>query len=248
MLERHTIRRYAKAGVLAVALVVLAGEGYFVYQWYDRYHGHDAAASDAGSAANPEPAAGTKSETARDTKGAGPAGETAFVHRATEENSRGDYTYLGHPGIDGDPEAVILAEPNPEAGNAREGDYGHNVGVWYEPSARRWAVFNQDRAPVAAGAAFKVVVPRRSDGFVHRAAPPNTVGNSTYLDDPLTNGAPDTVLSVAQNWNPGGGEGVYNDHLVGVRYDEEAERWTVYNRDGAPMPAGAAFNVAVSRA
>jgi hypothetical protein len=51
---------------------------------------------------------------------------------------------------------------------------------------------------------------------------------------------------VTQNWNPGGGVGVYNDHRAGVLYDEDVERWAVYNRDDAPMPYGSAFNVAVS--
>jgi hypothetical protein len=54
------------------------------------------------------------------------------------------------------------------------------------------------------------------------------VGNATYLDDdPLTNGKADALVSVTQNLEPGGGR-------------------VVYNRDDAPMPDGAAFNVAVS--
>jgi hypothetical protein len=53
-------------------------------------------------------------------------------------------------------------------------------------------------------------------------------------------------VSVTQNWNPGGGRGVYNNHPVGVLYDEGVEKWAVYNRGGAPMPDGAAFNIAVS--
>ena len=39
---------------------------------------------------------------------AGQAMDTAFVHRATEENSRGDYTYIRHLAIDGDQEPVVL--------------------------------------------------------------------------------------------------------------------------------------------
>ena len=53
-------------------------------------------------------------------------------------------------------------------------------------------------------------------------------------------------MSVTQNWNPGGGGGVYNDHPVGALYDEGSGRWAVRNLDGAPMPAGDAFNVAVT--
>jgi len=44
--------------------------------------------------------------------------------------------------------------------------------------------------------------------FVHHVTPEDTSGNSTYLDDPPTEGNPNAVLVVTQNWNPGG-----SDHL-----------------------------------
>ena len=193
----------------------------------------------------------TAIETTNNAKNADPdepAHVASFVHTATDENSRGDYTYLSDPSINGDPNAIVLVEPAPDQGSADEGAYNHNIGVWYDFRVDRnsWAIFNQDRAVVPAGAAFRVVIPPASESFVHRARRANTVGSITYLDDPLTNGEPDAVLSVTQNWNPGGGVGVYNDHPVGVLYDEDVERWAVYNRDDAPMPYGSAFNVAVS--
>jgi cytoskeletal protein RodZ len=171
--------------------------------------------------------------------------EASFVHRATDGNSRGDYTYISDPSIDGKPNAVVLAS----AVSDRAGDgaaYGHNTGVWYEGGAGQWAIFNQDLAAVPAGATFKVVVPKASARFVHYAQRSNTSGHYTYLDNRLTNGQPDVVLSVTQNWNPGGGSGVYNDHPVGTQYDAKLEEWAIYNRDAEPMPRGAAFNVSVS--
>ncbi|MGH3144370.1 MAG: sortase, partial [Rubrobacter sp.] len=162
------------------------------------------------------------------------------------DNSRGDYTYLSDPNIDGDPNAVVITTPTPDRGSTGEGTYTHNIGVWYEPQAEKWAIFNQDLAPVPAGATFQVVLPGGPGKFVHSAGPENTTGDGTYLDDPLLNGEPDAVFSVTQNWNPGGGRGTYNNHPVDVRYDAGRERWTVYNTDGSPMPEGAAFNVAVS--
>jgi hypothetical protein len=125
---------------------------------------------------------------------------------------------------------------------------GHNIGVWYEPTKKKWAVFNQDFDPAPAGSAFAVVVPPMDRVFVHRAAQENTVGNATYIDNPLLDGEPDAGVSVTQNWNPGGGNGVYNDHPVGALYDGDVEKWFVYNEDGARVPEGAAFNVAVSGA
>lgn len=174
-----------------------------------------------------------------DSNGTDP--RASFVHRADRENSRGDYTYISDPNIDGDADAIVLASPASEPGT-----YGRNIGVWYEPAARQWAIFNQDRAPVAAGSAFRVVVPQASAGFVHQASLLNTARDYTYLDNRLTNGRPDAVLTVTQNWNPGGGRGVYNDHQIATLYDETIKKWAIYNRDGAPIPEGAAFNVAVS--
>lgn len=81
--------------------------------------------------------------------------------------------------------------------------------------------------------------------FVHRATPENITANSTYIDSPLTDGNPDAVLIVTQNWNPGGGGGRYNDHPVGVWYDQQRGEWAIFNQDRAGMPEDASFNVAI---
>lgn len=83
--------------------------------------------------------------------------------------------------------------------------------------------------------------------FVHRATSENVSANSSYIDDPSTNGNPNAVLTVTQNWNPGGDGGTYNAHPIGVWYDTDAEKWAIANEDRAAMPEGAAFNVVVSR-
>jgi hypothetical protein len=84
--------------------------------------------------------------------------------------------------------------------------------------------------------------------FVHRATPENLSENSTYLDNPRTNGDPNVVLYVTQNFNPGGEGGTYNEHPIGVWYDDSRQRWAIFNQDREPMPDGAAFNVAVLEA
>ena len=172
--------------------------------------------------------------------------EVSFVHRANDDNSRGDYTYIDHPSIDGDADAVVLVSLGTDLGDAGDASYEHNIGVWYTPVAHKWAIFNQDRAAVPQGSNFEVVLPPDSTEFVHRADLSNTAGHYTYLDDPRTNGEPGAVLSVTQNWNPGGGRGIYNNHPVDTQYDAKVRKWAVYNQDGAPMPTGAAFNIAVS--
>ncbi len=183
----------------------------------------------------------TDSETSNDTIHKAP-----FVHKATEGNSRGDYTYISEPRIDRDANAVVFVAPTSVQENLRSDSYPHNVGVWYEPQKRKWAIFNEDRAAVPEGATFNVTVPQASASFVHRAKPDNISGTFTYLDDPMTNGEPDAVLSVTQNWNPGGGTGIYNDHSIDTVYSTNRGKWAIYNNDGAPMPEGAAFNITIS--
>jgi hypothetical protein len=170
----------------------------------------------------------------------------SFVHRATDGNSRGDYTVISDPSLDGHPNAIVIASPPSDRENAETASYDRNIGVWYAGSAHKWAIFNEDRSPIPAGTTFEVVVPQETAGFIHRANLVNTVENYTYLDNQLTNGKPDAVLSVTQNWNPGGGEGVYNDHPIEAIYDEKLEQWAIINLDGGVIPKRAAFNVAVS--
>jgi hypothetical protein len=94
------------------------------------------------------------------------------------------------------------------------------------------------------GAAFNVHVaePHWPTAFVHVADASTIVGNSSYLDNGLTNHNPSIRLLATQNWQPGG---VYNDQAIGVWYDTSRDMWAVFNQDGANMPEGAAFNVIV---
>src|ERR671916_422972 len=165
--------------MLFLAVVVLVVEGFLVYRWYDHYAASDTASGDA---------TGGASASGKTTAAGGvppnDADEGSFVHTADDGNSKGDYTYLSDSRIDGDPDAVVLAAPASDRGNDVGGTYGHNIGVWYEPGEKRWAIFNQDRAGVPNGAAFGVAVPPAGRGFVHPAGPDDTFGNATYIHDP----------------------------------------------------------------
>lgn len=180
-----------------------------------------------------------------DSSGQPERSQVAFVHSATPENIMNNWTYIDHPLIDGKPSAVVLVTRARGPGGR---NYPHEIGVWYTDNrGGKWTVFNQDLAPMPEGAEFEIAIAQGEDRLVHRATFANTVSNITYIDDPLTNGNPGVILSVTQNWNPGGGAGVYNDHPVGTVYDEDLGQWAVYNEDLAALPVGAAFNVAVSQ-
>jgi hypothetical protein len=236
------------AGVLILAVAVGVLAAYFVSPSYEDRMANDRPVSpvhapdDEGAPSAPGAAAsdGTTLDLIRSR-----SIEASFVQRATPQNILLNSTYIDDPSTNGDPNAFILAKKAPEPRGDAENS-AHQIGVWYDARrGGRWAIFNEHRAPMAVGATFEVMVLKGSDRVVHRATLQNTVGNTTYIDDPLTNGNPDAVLTVTQNWNPGGEGSTYNDHPVGTRYDADEKQWVIFNRDLVPMPYGAAFNVAV---
>ncbi|MDQ3659330.1 MAG: hypothetical protein M3338_06610 [Actinomycetota bacterium] len=242
------LRNILRGAALFTVVAILAVEGFFVYRFYQNLPSSpdNGVAADSGASVGSKAFKATAPETTNGLDSANPDGPeiaSAFIHRATPENSRGDYTYLDDPVANGDPDAVLLVTA---AVDQEDGAYNdRNIGVWYEPNRQRWAIFNQDLAPIPAGTIFNVVVLRTPENAVLRAAPANTDQYSTYLDHPVANGNPGAVLAVTQNWNPGGGGGTYNNHPVGIRYDADNQRWAVFNKDLASIPEGAVFNVAV---
>jgi len=78
-------------------------------------------------------------------------------------------------------------------------------------------------------AAFNILIPPTdSAAFTHVA----TAGNSdqwvTYINHPLLNGNPDAIALATQNWNPGNGGEIYNDHHIGIWYDTVEQKWSIF--------------------
>ena len=171
-----------------------------------------------------------------------PVDASTFVHTATIANTIGNWTVIDNPLTNGNPDAVLRVTQNFNPSGV-EGVYNnHKIGVWYDGA--NWAVFNQDLVAMPDSASFNVtVLPDDPTVSIHTAVPANTTGAWTSIDHPLTNNNPNAIVSITQNWNPGGVGGTYNDHTVGVMYQDGIAKWTVFNQDGAPMPDGASFNV-----
>jgi hypothetical protein len=170
-----------------------------------------------------------------------------FAHIAAPQNSVYNSTYLEDPLTLGNPDAILLAKW--VSGPGGDAAANRSIGVWYDANrGDRWAVFNQDLAPMPEGTTFDVRVWEEpgEDVFVHRATSENTAGNETYVDHPSLDENPDVVFSFTPNWNPGGGAGTYVNAPVDTRYDAGEEKWVILREDLAPMPEGAAFNVVVT--
>lgn len=172
-----------------------------------------------------------------------------FVWVPTTGNIGGDSTFINNGATNGRAHDLLFITPNLTPGGINPCpclvSSQPPVGVWYDGT--QWAVFNEDVSSMGTLFAYNVlVVPKASkSAFVHKANVSNTIGNRTLLNSPLLNGKPNALILITQNWNPGGGSGVYNDHQVGVRYFKSLHRWGIFNEGGGAMPLGAAFNVLV---
>ncbi len=81
--------------------------------------------------------------------------------------------------------------------------------------------------------------------FVQQATNDNIEGDSTVINNQMTNGNPSATLFVTQLWNPQGNGGIYNNHPIGVWYNNTEARWEIFNEDRTPMTPNTAFNVIV---
>jgi hypothetical protein len=167
------------------------------------------------------------------------------VTTATAANTSGDFTDIENPLSNNDPNAIIFETPNFNPGGGAGTYNNHNEGVFYDVGTNRWSVFNQDLAAMPLGASFNVFIPATTASiFIQTSAAGNISGDATIIDNPLTNGNPNALLTITQNWNPGGSGGVYHNHAVGVYYT--GSKWAIFNEDIAAMTANAAFNVLVA--
>jgi len=176
-----------------------------------------------------------------------PSSESAlFVHSADPGNSYNQMTFIDHPLSNSNPNAIVSVTQSWNPGGAGGTDNDHALGVLYNYSRSAWAVFNQDLAAMPEGASFNASIPAVDASiFVHMVSPESVGYSWTYIDNPVTNGNPDAIVHVTQNWDASGIGGVYNDHNTGVRYSSSAEKWAIFNQDLAAMPEGACFNVSI---
>jgi hypothetical protein len=167
-------------------------------------------------------------------------------------NVVGDSAYLDNGATNDQPHAIVFMAFNDTPG----GVCGcvvlqKHLGVWYDASNAKWAVFTEDASAMPVGPSFNILVVQKASAsvFVHHATASNTQGNHTFINARLLNGNPRASIQITQNFNPNGSlSGTFNDHAIGVRYYLSKKRWAIFNEDNKPMPISAAFNVLVGSA
>jgi hypothetical protein len=173
-----------------------------------------------------------------------PTESAAFVHVATAENSEANHTYLDHPLLNGNPNAIALVTQNVNPGAVYMGANNHQIGLWYSDWHEKWSVFNQDVADMPDPAAFNVFVPPAgANTFTQVTTEDNRENQSTFIDHPLTNQNPSRNALFTPNWNPAGLPGQDNDHATGIWFHNARQQSAIHNEDLAEMPLEAAFNV-----
>tara|TARA_B100002003_G_scaffold147565_1_gene136608 strand:- start:2 stop:970 length:969 start_codon:yes stop_codon:yes gene_type:complete len=85
------------------------------------------------------------------------SGENDFVHTADAGNISGNWTFISHPELDGNPDATFQVTQNLNPGGGPEVLNPNFIGVWYDGD--NWAIFNQDTTvDIPDGASFNVSV------------------------------------------------------------------------------------------
>lgn len=175
------------------------------------------------------------------------ANSSVFVQTANASNITGDYTLIDSSATNGQPDAQLQVTQNWNP-NGKGGTYNpHQIGVFYNTTAAKWAVFNEDGSAMTVGAAFNVMVGQKpSNGgksSVLTTTSSNQDGDTTLISNHETTGNPNNVTFATQNWNPGGTGGTYNDVQTGVWYTGTREG--VFNENQATVPLNASFNILV---
>lgn len=107
-------------------------------------------------------------------------GSGYFVHRATEENSEDDRTYLDDKLVNGDPDANLSITQNWNPGGGAGTYNRHTIDVDYSESRERWVIFNEDGSSIPRDAAFNVVV--EEEGPANEIARAPDVTNNGVVD------------------------------------------------------------------
>ncbi len=79
-------------------------------------------------------------------------GITPVVHEATALDTTLNYTFVDHPALNGNPDAIVVVSQHMmELGMFHN---PHYIGMYYNSGNGRWGIFNEDLAPMPIGARF----------------------------------------------------------------------------------------------
>jgi hypothetical protein len=176
-------------------------------------------------------------------------GSSVFLQRAFSSNTSGDSTYINNAATNGKPTVRLTVTQNYDAFGVCPCVFNNrNIGVWYDNSVGKWAIFNQDQSTPPLHAQFNVLVNSGQSGHgtsvLQTSTGSNTVNESTKINNPLTNGHNNALIFATPNYDPGGVCAcAFENHPIGVWTN--GTRWLVYNEDLANMAIPESFNLLI---
>jgi len=166
--------------------------------------------------------------------------DAMFIHKALASNTVGHVSYIDHPDLNGNPDAILVVSHR-----LISGYNNHVTGVWYSSENQRWSVFNEDSSPIQVDTPFNIYIKGTvSSAITHVATSANqgSIPSYTVLDESSINGNPNAFLILTPYFNP---HNIFTDHNYGFWYDSSINRWIIFSEDGLDIPTNAAFNVLI---
>lgn len=131
----------------------------------------------------------------------------------------------------------------------------HPVGLWYSTALKKWAIYNEDRAPFPKNIRVNNVV--QLYGFNNETLIPGLVyfkaivsaanlsNNEVVIDNEAINGMPFLDLRATHIYSDGAdAEGIYNEDYPLLKYNSISRRWILYNKNNTPLKPGMVFSIA----
>lgn len=138
---------------------------------------------------------------------------------------------LDDPSLNGNPNARLQISHLISSPVGPEVYVDHPVAASY--TGGHWTIYHADFTPIAANELYAVV----NDGVLCVVVPDDQSNDDfVTIDDPLTNGKPDVVLTVTGNASSTCAEVESDPNSICVRYD--GSKWQIVNENHTPMTFG----------
>ena len=169
-----------------------------------------------------------------------------FTHTASKENIVCNYdcTLLDVPGLNNNPEAILLVTSISGKGQALT---PHLTGVYYFKN--RWHIFTLDGKPIPIGLTFNVeyVASPDKNHFQYAIRRGNIQKDGTaFIDHPALNNNPTAKFNSLLSWNPETGGAVTNKNEATVQYNTDAGKWFVGNINKNSLFPRVVYNIIIA--
>ena len=165
-----------------------------------------------------------------------------FTLTTSQSNIISSKASIARPGLDGNPQAIIVATPLGDAAMNNP----HPIGAWYYKD--KWNIFNTDHAVMPVNMRYKIEYWLKPDAnhFLHIFTTQNIGDDGSYLDHPLLNGHPNAVVKILQNYAPDDRAGYsLNSSEAKASYNTAAGKWYIANVNGNRLYPNSAYSVAI---